>query len=230
MSRNIFTLSLFELKHEGCWSNLTSDYGVIIRTLYAKPKGDKYILGIDEIKANTIKEFKEFLRSFRNDENIIEIIDIREIDRRRGIFRIIFKETFNNKIMGILNNYSVIYLRDLIRNGEEKVLVILPKDEVNDLRREVEGLGSIKRFYESDVNFDSFIPSVMDLSEQERRTIIEAISKGYYDYPRKINLEELGEILNLSKPTLQEYLRKAEKKIMNKILSELKEFELLWND
>ena len=31
---------------------------------------------------------------------------------------------------------------------------------------------------------DSFIPTFFDLSDQERNAVIEAVKRGYYDYPR----------------------------------------------
>ncbi|MFP3203315.1 MAG: hypothetical protein RXR43_14195 [Sulfolobus sp.] len=45
----LFNVALvaFEMDHENCWSKLTMDYPVMMRTLFAKPSRERdYILGM----------------------------------------------------------------------------------------------------------------------------------------------------------------------------------------
>ncbi|QXJ28726.1 Bacterio-opsin activator domain-containing protein [Saccharolobus shibatae B12] len=229
---SLFNLSLvtFEIDHEDCWSKLTSDYPVLIKTIFAKPsKGKDYILGMDEVKTHNRRAFKGFLKSFRRDKSIYEIVQIIELDSRRGIYRILFKERYENMIMGIIENYMTLYMKDLIKDGNERLLLIMPSDEVVALKRDLETLGEIHYFNAKRVDFNDFIPTFFDLSEQERNAVLQAIRLGYYEYPRKINLEELGKIMGISKPTLEEYLRKAEKKVMSKIFREFYQQDLLFH-
>ena len=60
---------------------------------------------------------------------------------------------------------------------------------------------------------------LMSLSESQRKTITEAYSSGYFDFPRKTNSKKLAKSLGISKPTLSEHLRKAEKNLLAQILS-----------
>jgi len=55
------------------------------------------------------------------------------------------------------------------------------------------------------------------LTLREKYILFKAISEGYYDYPRRINLSNLAKKLNISKATLSEYLMKIESKIMRKL-------------
>lgn len=49
----------------------------------------------------------------------------------------------------------------------------------------------------------------------KQKTAVElAVMKGYYDYPRKVKLEELAEMMKVSYSTFQEHLRKAEQKLL----------------
>jgi hypothetical protein len=57
------------------------------------------------------------------------------------------------------------------------------------------------------------------LTEQQRKVLTAAMKNGYYNYPRKINSEQLSEIIGLSKPTVVQHLRKAEGRLVANILS-----------
>ncbi len=57
------------------------------------------------------------------------------------------------------------------------------------------------------------------LTDKQRNIILKANEMGYYDYPRKINSEILANTVGLGRATVVEHLRKAEKRIMNQILT-----------
>ena len=60
-----------------------------------------------------------------------------------------------------------------------------------------------------------FLPHIMpDLSNRQEEVIQLAVKKGYFDFPRKINLSGLAKELKLSKQTIQQHLRIAEKKLV----------------
>lgn len=60
--------------------------------------------------------------------------------------------------------------------------------------------------------------AVPKLTKKQRYAIEQALEHGYYEYPRKISVEELAEKLGQRRTTFQEHLRKAEGKIMNVLL------------
>ncbi|MFH1972443.1 MAG: helix-turn-helix domain-containing protein [archaeon] len=60
-----------------------------------------------------------------------------------------------------------------------------------------------------------FLPHFMPkLSDKQRNTIELAVKKGYYEFPRKVNLNDLAKELKISKATAQQHLRTAEKKLI----------------
>ena len=59
-----------------------------------------------------------------------------------------------------------------------------------------------------------------DLAQKQDDAIRLAFRNGYYLFPRKINLDKLAKIARVSKPTFRENLRKAEAKLMPKLISE----------
>ncbi len=60
------------------------------------------------------------------------------------------------------------------------------------------------------------------LGEKDRVTLREeeilkiALEKGYFDFPKKIKLEELASMLNIAPSTLSEILRRGQKKVLEK--------------
>lgn len=73
------------------------------------------------------------------------------------------------------------------------------------------GLGSLEPVQES---------HLAKLTSKQRLALLTAYALGYYDIPRKISSEELSKHLKIDKSTLVEHLRKAEKYIIQDIISE----------
>ena len=57
------------------------------------------------------------------------------------------------------------------------------------------------------------------LTDRQREVLTAANRWGYYDYPKRINGEDLSKKVNLSKPVLLQHLRKAEGRIMADIFA-----------
>jgi DNA-binding transcriptional ArsR family regulator len=60
---------------------------------------------------------------------------------------------------------------------------------------------------------------IMSLTASQRKTVAEAYSSGYFDVPRRTDSKKLARSLGISKSTLSEHLRKAEKHLLAQILS-----------
>jgi predicted DNA binding protein len=72
-------------------------------------------------------------------------------------------------------------------------------------------LGKLKRF-----RADSDSP----LTARQREVATEALARGYYDWPRKITNERLAAELGISRATLHEHLRKAERTLLSAALTD----------
>lgn len=59
-----------------------------------------------------------------------------------------------------------------------------------------------------------------ELPQKQDEAITLAFREGYYEFPRKTNLDKLAKMAKVSKPTFRENLRKAEAKIIPKLVSE----------
>jgi predicted DNA binding protein len=57
------------------------------------------------------------------------------------------------------------------------------------------------------------------LTDKQRNIMITAYKYGYYEYPKKINSEQLSNKVDIGKATLVQHLRKAENRILNEVLT-----------
>lgn len=68
-----------------------------------------------------------------------------------------------------------------------------------------------------------FLPHIMPkLTDKQKLVVQLAVHEGYYEFPRKVNLDDLAMKLQLSKSTVQQHLRTAEKKLMAFLVGNVK--------
>lgn len=53
------------------------------------------------------------------------------------------------------------------------------------------------------------------LTDRQRDVVSKALARGYYEWPRQINNEDLADELEISRTTLHEHLRRAEQKLVS---------------
>ena len=103
---------------------------------------------------------------------------------------------------------------------KDKMILSVTGDEEN-LKKFLEiikNLGKVNRISFKKAIFNEQM-IISCLTEKQRKILIAAKNNGYYKYPRKINCQQLSEIVGLSKPTVVQHLRKAEGRLFTNILS-----------
>jgi hypothetical protein len=108
------------------------------------------------------------------------------------------------------------------RDGRAKLAFL---GSVKQIRKHLEYLekharGRYKVVSLTDARFSPNSP-IARLTEKQRRVLITAYKLGYYDLPRRIGSEELARKLNLVKSTFVAHRRKAERRLLTEMLSEL---------
>ncbi len=66
-------------------------------------------------------------------------------------------------------------------------------------------------------------PSKSETTYREEEILRFALEKGYFDYPRKIKLEELAKHFNIAPSTLSEIIRRGQKKVIEKYFKQIQE-------
>jgi hypothetical protein len=103
---------------------------------------------------------------------------------------------------------------------KDKMIISVTGDEEN-LKKfldVIKYLGEVKKMSFKKPTFNEQM-ILSCLTEKQKEILIAANKNGYYSYPRKINSQQLSEIVGLSKPTVVQHLRKAEIRLFSNILS-----------
>lgn len=107
-----------------------------------------------------------------------------------------------------------------IRDGKVKITFLGSAKQVRDRIKLFEDAGVRYRVVSlTDAKFPPHSP-LNRLTEKQRRVLITAHNLGYYEVPRKINLVQLAERLDLAYSTLDVQLRRAERRLLNHIMNE----------
>ncbi|MFD1562389.1 helix-turn-helix domain-containing protein [Haloarchaeobius amylolyticus] len=101
------------------------------------------------------------------------------------------------------------------RQREYNILVF-QREDLKHIIDDLEGFGTVTlgKLEEFRVSTDS------TLTERQREVVAEALSRGYYDWPRGITNEELAAELEISRATLHEHLRKAERAVLSSAMAD----------
>ncbi|WP_217694379.1 helix-turn-helix domain-containing protein [Haladaptatus litoreus] len=96
-------------------------------------------------------------------------------------------------------------------NGSQRIfdIVVFRREDLKRIIAELSEIGSV-----SLGKLSPFEPQSRLLSSRQAEVIELALVSGYYDWPRKIEAQDLASKLDIAHPTFLEHLRKAEKKLL----------------
>jgi predicted DNA binding protein len=101
------------------------------------------------------------------------------------------------------------------RQREYNVLVFR-REDLKDIIDDLEEFGTVTLGKFTEFRATNELP----LTPRQREVVTEALAQGYYNWPREINNGELADTLDISRATLHEHLRKAERKLLLFALSD----------
>ncbi len=204
MIDNNLVLLTLDLGVEDCWEcDLADrfDNGTFV-VENGHPVGEDKFAGLMRIEGGDVSKVKRFLK--RSGHSVA----LRDFDREARVFH--FRDE-NSILSAPLVNVDCSLEWPVRLNGDFKRLrVLLGEDKVDDLVAGVEDTGA-------DVLKMSKIRRGVefgDLFTLKQREILEpTIELGYYDFPRKISLNDLSKQVGVSPSTLCVHLQKIESRV-----------------
>jgi len=162
------------------------------------------------IKSNySSEEFRELESEFLSFPHVKEFEVLES-----GFARVdILSHTSEFQLSQLIHDIGAFYIYPIkFTSGREICTLIF--DNKKDMRAMLKKLKidwKIHRIGSINLQFD-----LEDLTPKQLKAVNLAIENGYFEIPKKINLEELSKQMKLSRTTFLEHLRKAEKKILSK--------------
>ncbi|MBT7902391.1 hypothetical protein HN587_00910 [Candidatus Woesearchaeota archaeon] len=159
------------------------------------------------------KNVKAFIKEVKKDKRMVKF------EESEGMFFTLFKEPKKNKHLSDFFNPKIFYLKPDINTPTGHEIFEVASWDRKELQKFVDMTkkhmqGEILKLKEEKI-VDFFFPHLTaKLTNKQRTAISLANQYGYYDYPRKIDQDQLAKLMKTSKSTFQYHLRIAEKKIM----------------
>ncbi|MEK6952613.1 MAG: helix-turn-helix domain-containing protein [Nanoarchaeota archaeon] len=197
-------------------------------TLYYYPlnhytKGNSYYFIASGVIAGAEEQKKEFFKEFRKLKKYSKKRRVLNYLETKGDFlTFITSETKSEelkKFIHIYYNPAVIHVKPAViypTLEEEQEIACIDRKILEKMisiarKRYKGGLSYLKQEKIADIGILSILPKI---TEKQKRALHLAIEKGYYEYPRQIELEKLAKFMNISLSTYQAHLRKAERKLL----------------
>jgi predicted DNA binding protein len=139
------------------------------------------------------------------------INDIEMLEQEEDYFMALITTVGNPTIIERINANKCFHLQPvlLLQGREIHVVGTKKKENIQNLLTSLEDLGDVKLLSVVTYSFDR-----EDLTHRQKDSIEHAYSRGYYEWPRKADIEKLAKEKGLSKSTYVEHLRKAEIKVV----------------
>lgn len=116
-----------------------------------------------------------------------------------------------------LEKEGVLFFEEMSYDGEAEHIGIGCEDSLSQ-----EVIEYFKENFNAELeSLEKYTPNndpLSDLTSKQLRTLMIAYKKGYYEVPKDTTLAEIASDLGMNKSVISEHLRKAEGKLLNKVL------------
>ncbi|MDD5191596.1 MAG: helix-turn-helix domain-containing protein [Candidatus Nanoarchaeia archaeon] len=156
------------------------------------------------------KNKRDFVRDFKKADRLVNL------EFNEDFFIGTIKEPTFAKT---LYNKDIIHLSPALidENGQEILNIACFKKE-----KLAKAINTLEKTYEAKINYIeerkikniSIIKQNPELTNKQKQAMSLAIKNGYYNYPRKIDIQQLAKLSKLSFSTFHAHLRKAEQKLL----------------
>lgn len=219
-----------QINHDMCWSQALLDKDVDASLVRETVYQDKnYIHSLFYFNANVRddEDPKTSLMHHLRHSSILDINHVIEVTRARYLVDLTTKLT--DSISELVYKYQIPIFRQTISGTLETWNIITAKETTSQFKEDCESLGAIRSWRETVTDSQDFnkmaalemagLCSAINLTSQERKAILTAYGAGYFAYPHRVRLEDLGRELGLNKTTLSYHLRNAQNKLLSIILN-----------
>lgn len=177
------------------------------------------VMGIIYAKDKSL--YKHIIKMISRNKMVVDFKLIDEYKSKSGV-RAIYASI--EKLPGriaekLLQNCKIFSMSETIYNGLERWNIIAESNSFIKVIPKIRELTFDFKVFEDPI--DPLLSVKDELTPKEQEVLKIAVTKGYFDYPKRIGLEELAEEFGVSKSAIMQILRKAIDKIARKSIREI---------
>ena len=185
-------------------------------------KGDYVYTSAIQYLVGEKKNIRKYIRYIKNHKKIVKneiygdvVFTLAKHKKELKVYRTIYNPLFIYPAPAYLSkdDFEIIEVACWKRKPLQELVKTLKKNKTTQYLE-------ILRFVDKkmdDVYVSRLLPK---LPPKQDEAIKLAFKHGYYKFPRKISLDRLAKMMKVSKPTFRENLRKAEAKLIPRLISE----------
>ena len=203
------------VRHKGCWGSLCT---VKFPEMIMKEKGPINVEKIGkrvrlsacwEINFKDKKKFDDFLKHI-NEYEMVEFVKIISLSQTKALIKTIWVNKRSSYDIVLANN--CLYTSPVIQRDGYEVYDIITEDpqKLVKLIENLDEIGEAKLFSVGRITEEH----PLKLTEKQANALQMAMSHNFYEWPRKVSLDEIATMLGMKRRTFQENLRKAEAKVI----------------
>lgn len=205
----------FKIRHKDCWiSSKTKDYSVVVKGIPLssyEENGELYNSNFVFVSGEK-SERDKFVRCLKRDKRVKEM----QIKGNQ-----ILSKVQGREFISTVFDESFFFIKPVVmKNGFEFWEIgCWERKKIIDFYKRVRNLADVQLMCIKKEFPSIFMQqSVPHLTEKQMSAFELAKEFGYYNYPRKISVEQLAKLKKVPRTTFQNHLRKAEIKLLNVIL------------
>ena len=179
-----------------------------------------YVSAVHIVKGEK-ESINNYIKELRKDRRIVKI----EVSK---VIFTISKEPFSLKIYQTVYNPKLFYITPSFNSSDKKEIIEIAswdRELLSNLIKTMKNASTttffeILKFEERYMDSIYIMQLFPELPEKQKKAIELAYKSGYYQFPKKTNLDKLARIAKVSKQTFHENLKKAESRLMPLLLRE----------
>ncbi len=211
---------VFTIRHDvGCWSTTTENTELEFKETQALAKilpNGKTLTWQQYLVYDPKKELEEWLARMKTKRDL-KTIQVTPVSKRKNSY-LVYLEWVGPTVFSEITKYGFQLSPITVKEGYEFWHVgVSDSRGLADILDDIKALGEVKVKRIGHVEPNNWKDL---LTPTQERVLRLAIDLGYYSWPRKVTLEELAAAIGVSRRSVQEALRRAETKIMNKWVKE----------
>mgnify|MGYP001563924986 CR=1 FL=1 len=160
------------------------------------------------------KSKKNFIRDLKKDKKVVKV------EVNHDLIMFVEKNLLNNPEYAAFRSFEIMTTKPVYCNPEDGYeywnVAAWDKKQIQHFLKEISKIGkaqliSIQKMKLNDIYHFHLSPR---LTSKQRQALDLALKFGYYQIPRKVELDELGKRMKISRQAFSEHLRKAEVKLL----------------